>query len=163
MNGLWQQASYLWEQLSFYNTQVVLFGVSLLGASAGLIGTFAVLRRRALVGDAVAHAALPGVCLAFLLLRERNLTMMLGGALVSGVLGMLTISLLTRFTRIRQDSAIGTVLSVFPGLGFVLSQMIQQQRFGPTGSKSGLDSFILGKTAGMTLGDAYLIFWVALV
>src|SRR6185369_7856542 len=49
-----------------YNTLIVLIGVGLLGASAGLVGCFATLRRRALTGDALAHAALPGVCLAFL-------------------------------------------------------------------------------------------------
>ena len=55
-------------QLLAYNTLVVLAGVGLLGASAGLIGSFAVLRKQSLTSDAVAHAALPGVCLAFLLL-----------------------------------------------------------------------------------------------
>ncbi len=151
------------QQLAFYNTQVVLYGASLFGAVAGLVGTFAVLRRRALTGDAVAHAALPGVCIAFLVLGERNLWFMLLGALVSGVLGIVIISALVRFTPIREDSAIGCVLSVFPGVGFVLVQLIQTQQFGTTGSKAGLDSFILGKTASMTMVDAHLILGVSLV
>lgn len=147
----------LLDQLSYYNTQIVLYGASLFAAAAGLVGTFAVLRRRALTGDAVAHAALPGVCIAFLIAGERNLWFMLLGALISGVLGIVIISALVRFTPIREDSAIGCVLSVFPGLGFVLVQMIQTQRFSTTGSKAGLDSFILGKTASMTLVDGHLI------
>ena len=143
------------EQLLAYNTIVVLLGVSILGAGAGLVGSFAVLRKRALTGDAVAHAALPGVCVAFLILGERNLTFMLLGALASGVLGIVIISALCRWTRVREDAAIGIVLSVFPGLGFALSRIIQNVVI--SGSKAGLESFILGKTAGMTRPDVYLI------
>jgi manganese/zinc/iron transport system permease protein len=138
-----------------YNTLIVLIGTSLLGASAGLIGTLAVLRGRSLVGDALAHAALPGLCLAFLVLGERSLPAMLLGALVSGVLGVAIIAALRRWTRIKEDAAIGIVLSVFFGAGIVLTRLIQN--WFETGSKAGLDSYILGKTAGMTLND---IVWV---
>ena len=149
------------DDLLRYNTLVVLGGVSILGAAAGLVGAFAVLQKRALTGDAVAHAALPGVCCAFLLWGQRNLTVMLLGALASGVLGIIIIAALRRFTRVREDAAIGVVLSVFPGLGFVLSRLIQNMTTG--GSKAGLDSFILGKTAGMTLPDVQLISAAALL
>ena len=149
------------EQLLAYNTLVVLAGVGLLGASAGLIGSFAVLRKQSLVGDAVAHAGLPGVCIAFLLAGERNLPLMLAGALVSGIVGMVVLALLARFTRVKEDAAIGIVLSVFPGLGVVLMRLIQNEFTG--GSQAGLDSFIFGKTAGMTRGDVYLILIAAAV
>ena len=143
------------EQLLAYNTLVVVAGVAPLGAAAGLIGSFAVLRKQSLTGDAIAHAALPGVCTGFLLAGERSLPLMLLGALVSGILGMVVISLLGRFTRVKQDSAIGVVLSVFPGLGFVMMRMIQSH--GETGSQAGLESFIFGATARMTRGDVYWI------
>jgi len=144
-----------------YNTLVVLAGVSLLGASSGIIGAFAVLRKRALTGDALSHAALPGLCIAFLVLRERNLAAMLLGALVSGVAGIAIISALGRWTRVKDDASIGIVLSVFFGLGIVLLKIIQNL---PTvGSKAGLDSYILGKTAGMLRGDVYGIAAASLV
>ena len=79
-----------------YNTIVVLLGTSLLGAGAGLVGSFTVLRGRALIGDVLAHAALPGLCLAFLILGRRNLTSMLAGALVSGLIAVLLLTLLRR-------------------------------------------------------------------
>lgn len=138
-----------------YNTLVVLSGVSLLGATSGIIGAFAVLRKQALTGDALSHASLPGLCLAFLLLGERNLPAMLLGALASGVVGVAIISALARWTRVKADAAIGTVLTVFFGLGVVLLKIIQN--IGGVGSKAGLDSYILGKTAGMTRGDVYVI------
>ena len=153
----------LLQQFTYYNTQVVLYGVSVLGASAGMIGSFAVLRKRALIGDAVSHAALPGVCLAFMILGQRNLTAMLLGALISGVLGMMVVSALVRWTRVRQDAAIGAVLSVFPGLGFVLSRLIQNHDWAGEGGKAGIDSFIYGKTAGMVLDDAHVILAAAVV
>jgi manganese/zinc/iron transport system permease protein len=144
-----------------YNTLVVLIGVSLLGASSGMIGAFAVLRRRALTGDALSHAALPGLCLAFLVLGEKNLPAMLMGALASGVIGIAIISALGRWTRVKDDAAIGTVLSVFFGLGIVLVTYIQ--RLPDVGSKAGLTSYIFGKTAGMVRGDVYVILAAALV
>src|SRR6185436_15877857 len=98
----------LWEYArENYNTLVVLAGVSLLGASSGIIGAFAVLRKRALTGDALSHAALPGLCIAFLVLRERNLAAMLLGALASGVAGIAIISALGRWTRVKDDASIG--------------------------------------------------------
>lgn len=143
-----------------YNTLVVLAGTSLLGACAGLVGCFAVLRRRALTGDALAHAALPGLCLAFLLLEQRNLVAMLCGALVTGLLGIAVISALRHGTRIKEDAAIGIVLSVSYGAGIVLSRVIQNRS--TAGSKAGLDTYILGKTAGMIVQDVYLIGGISL-
>ena len=114
-----------------YNTLVVLLGVSLLGAAAGTVGAFAVLRRKALTGDALAHAALPGLCLAFLTLElllqyplgqrllgslgidsPRSLPAMMVGALLTGLLGIGVIAALRRWTRIKEDAALGIVLSV---------------------------------------------------
>jgi len=138
-----------------YNTLVVLAGVSLLGASAGMVGSFAVLRKRALTGDALSHAALPGLCLAFLFMRERHVPAMLLGALASGVAGIMIISALRRWTRVREDAAIGSVLTVFFGAGIALLAAIQKME--GLGSKAGLDSYIFGKTAGMTRADVYLI------
>ncbi|MCC6158153.1 MAG: metal ABC transporter permease [Deltaproteobacteria bacterium] len=137
-----------------YNTLLVLLGTSLLGAASGIIGSYAVLRRRSLVGDAVAHAALPGVAAAFLIIRERDFTWLLGGALAAGLLGSSCVSWLQRHTRIKADAAIGIVLSVFYGAGIALSGIAQND---PTGRQAGLDSFLLGKTAGMVSQDLVFI------
>ena len=144
-----------------YNTLIVLLGTGLLGANAGLVGSFAVLRRRALTGDALAHAALPGLCVAFLIAGQRSLPAMLAGALVSGVMGVGVISGLRRWTRVKEDAAIGVVLSVFFGAGIVMSRIIQNTP--GVGNKAGLDSYILGKTAGIIRQDVMLIGGVSLV
>lgn len=141
------------EQLT-YNTALVLAGTGVLGIAAGVVGCFAVLRRRALVGDALSHAALPGLCLAFLVWGERNFWAFLVGALVTGTLSVAVISWIRRVTRVKEDAAIGIVLSVFFGVGIVLSRMIQGD---PRGSQSGLDSYLFGQTAGMIAQDALAI------
>ena len=142
-----------------YNTLVVLAGASLLGMAGGLVGSFAVLRRRSLLGDALAHAALPGLCLAFLLVGRRSLPAMQVGALATGLLGIMIVALLRRATRIKEDAAIGIVLSVSFGAGVVLLRYIQNQT--TAGSKAGLDAYLFGKTAGMIAADVAFIAAVA--
>jgi manganese/zinc/iron transport system permease protein len=136
----------------------VMIGTALLGATAGVIGTFAVLRRRALVGDMLSHAALPGICIAFLIMQKRDLVGLSIGALVSGLVGIGVMTLLRRWTRTKEDAAIGIVLSTFFGAGVVLLSIIQQQ---PTGNQAGLGSYLFGETAGITRHDIRLIAGVA--
>lgn len=137
------------------NTRVVLLGAGVLGLACGVIGAIAVLRRRALAGDAVAHAALPGVCFAFLIVGERNLAALLLGALVMGAVSVWFISLIKSTTRIKEDAATALAIGGFFGLGVVLLGVIQNRP--DVGSRAGLQSFIFGKAAGMVHADVALI------
>jgi len=143
------------QELLRYNTLVILAGTSLLGLVSGLVGTLAVLRRRALAGDALAHATLPGLCLAFLAVGHRHLPSLLLGAALTGLFGLACVSVLARGSRVKDDAALALVLGVFFGAGIVLSRWIQNRA--SEGSKAGLDSFLLGKTSGMILADVVLI------
>jgi manganese/zinc/iron transport system permease protein len=139
-------------------TYNVMLGTALLGAISGVIGTFAVLRRRALVGDMLSHAALPGICIAFLILGSRDLVGLSIGALASGLVGIAIMILIRRWTRTKEDAAIGIVLSTFFGSGIVLLSIIQQH---PSGNQAGLGSYLFGETAGITRHDIALIAGVA--
>ncbi|MGY0777090.1 metal ABC transporter permease [Azospirillum argentinense] len=144
---------------SGFNSAVVVAGTAALGLAGGTVGTFLLLRRRALVSDALSHATLPGIAIAFLVgaalgLPERSLPLLLAGAVASGVVGLLTVQALSRFTRLTEDSAIGAVLSVFFGLGVVLLSVIQNLELG---GQAGLKTFILGQTAAMAQGEAIAI------
>lgn len=141
-------------------TQKVLIGTSLLGCVAGVIGSFAVLRRRALVGDMLSHAALPGICAAFLLMGRRNILGLMLGAFVAGLAGIGVMALLRRWTRTREDAAIGIVLSTFFGAGIVLLTIITRL---PLGGKAGLESFLFGAAATMRNFDILLIAGFSLV
>lgn len=136
-------------ELSF-SAKNVLVGASLLGIAGGVVGSFALLRRQSLLGDALAHAALPGVCLAFLFTGSKSPLTLLSGAMVAGLLGALLILAVARASRIKEDAAIGIVLSVFFGLGIVLLTHIQKL---PLGNQSGLDKFLFGQAATLLPRD----------
>jgi manganese/zinc/iron transport system permease protein len=142
-----------------YNAALVAVGAGFLGFAAGAAGTFLFLRKRALVADAVAHATLPGVGLAFILMvwlggDGRNLLGLLIGSAVTAGVGLVAVEWIARRTRLSEDAAIGAVLSVFFGFGIVILTVIQTMS---TGRQAGLESFLLGATAGMLLQDAVVI------
>src|SRR3990172_5924671 len=137
----------------------VMLGTALLGATAGAIGTFAVLRRRALVGDMLSHAALPGICIAFMIMQNRNLIGLSLGALATGLLAIGVVTLVCRWTRTKEDAAIGIVLSTFFGAGVVLVSLVQRSA---SGNQAGLDRFLFGETAGMRTSDIHLLMATAL-
>jgi len=137
-----------------YNTLVVAAGVAAVGCAAGVIGTFGVLRKRALVGDAAAHATLVGVASALLLTGQRDLAVLLVGGLISAMVAIALLVLIRKFTRTRDDAAIAIVLSVSFGIGITLiSGMVSR---GIPGS-GGLERFLLGHTASLTAHDATLL------
>ncbi len=150
------------EALTFqlgYNATLVTLGAMLLGIAAGVTGTFLFLRKRALVSDAIAHATLPGVALAFIImtyagLDGRFLPGLLLGSAISAFIGLLAVQWLASATRLSEDAAIGAVLSSFFAFGVVLLTVIQTI---PSGGQAGLESFLLGSTAGMVFSDAVLI------
>ncbi|MBP0466373.1 metal ABC transporter permease [Roseomonas sp. PWR1] len=145
-----------------YNTLVVLAGCALLGLAAGTVGAFALLRGRALLADAVGHAALPGVVLAALIVAAfgadpRALPPLLAGAAVAGIAGVLAVQALARTRRIREDAAIAIVLSSFYAAGVALLSYVQTL---PAAAQAGLSKFILGQAAAMRAEDA---FWAGAV
>ncbi|MBT5944872.1 MAG: iron chelate uptake ABC transporter family permease subunit [Rhodospirillaceae bacterium] len=142
-----------------YNAALVAIGAGLLGFAAGASGTFPFLRKRALISDAVAHATLPGVGLAFVIMVAlggdgRSLVGLLAGSAATAWIGLLVIEWIARRTRLAEDAAIGAVLGVFFGVGIVLLTVIQSMS---AGRQAGLESFLLGSTAGMLLQDAVVI------
>jgi manganese/zinc/iron transport system permease protein len=151
--------------LQDHNTRVVVIATTLLGLAAGAIGSFTLLRRRALMGDALSHAMLPGIGIAFLVapamgLPAKSLPVLLGGAAASGLIGTMAILVIRHQTRLKEDAALGIVLSVFFGLGLAILGLVQQTS---GGHAAGLESFIYGKTASITTADAYGIAATALV
>lgn len=157
------------EVLSFhggYNTNAVLAGSAMLGLAAGVVGVFALLRKRSLVADAIGHATLPGIVVAFLIAASfgasgRSLPVLLLGAAASGALAVLCIFGILRYTRLREDAAIGIVLGVFFGVGVVLLSYVQRPE-NVSASPAGLHHFIYGQTAAMRAGDAMLMAGIAL-
>lgn len=145
--------------LKDYNTRIVIFGTTLLGCASGMVGSFTLLRKRALMGDALSHATVPGIVLAFMISTQtgadsKSMGVLLSGAVITGLLGVAAILAIRNLTRLKEDTALGAVLSVFFGAGVALLAISQQM---PEGHAAGLESFIYGKTASMNMADVQLI------
>ncbi len=135
---------------SDYTLRIVALGAGTLGIISGALGAFAVLRKQSLLGDAMSHAALPGIALAFMLTGSKAPLVLVLGAAVAGWLGTLLVMSIVQTTRIKQDSALGLVLSVFFGFGLMLLTFIQRQ---PNASQAGLDKFLFGQAATILQSD----------
>jgi manganese/zinc/iron transport system permease protein len=146
--------------LNDYTIQTVAFGAALLGMISGVLGSFAVLRKQSLLGDTLSHAALPGVCLGFLVAGTRDLGSILAGALITGALAALTMLMLTRNSRLKTDAGLGIALSVFFALGAVLLTYIQSTG---NAAQGGLDSFLFGQAAAILRSDLWVMGGVTLV
>lgn len=151
-----------WQALTLnggHNANVVMCGLAALGAASGPVGAFMILKRRPLLADAVAHAALPGVAAGFLISLfvtgdGRQTAFLLTGALIAGALSASAMHLLKDGRRIGEDAATAAALSVFFGLGVALLSVIQAL---PTGGQAGLNAFLLGQAATMTQTEAWIV------
>lgn len=139
---------------------VVIGGTVLLSISASLVGTFTFLQKRSLVGDAVAHAILPGVAVAFILRGEKDPLWLMAGALVSGWIAIWLMNLISTRTKLSSDTAIAAVLSIFFGIGILLITYIQGLA---NGNQAGLDQFLFGKAAAMRQKDLMIYGGLALL
>ncbi len=139
---------------SDYTFQTVALGSALLGLISGVLGSFAVLRKQSLLGDGVSHSALPGVVMAFVLSGSKNTEVLLLGALLSGLLATLLIVGIVRHTRVKFDSALALVMSVFFGLGLVLLTYVQKI---PNSNQAELKRFIFGQASTLLQRDILLM------
>lgn len=146
--------------LSDPNILSVVVGSVLITSSAAVVGCFSFLKKKALVGDAVAHAVLPGICLAFLISGDKNPLVIIIGAFISGWVSLICIDLISGKSKLKEDSAIAIVLSVFFGVGILLLTAIQHTG---NASQSGLQSFLFGKAAALVGKDLVMFGIVALV
>jgi len=135
------------------NVLLVVAGSLILCGMAAAVGCFTFLRKRALIGDAISHSVLPGVCLAFILTGEKSPLYFLIGAILSGMLSLVIMEGLSRSRMVRTDTSIALMLSVFFGTGIVLLTSIQH---GGNAAQAGLDKFLFGKAASITQEDIWL-------
>ncbi len=150
LSSFWQDANLLW----------VLSGTLLLGVSAAVTGGLAVLRQRALIGDVLAHAALPGIMIAFILFESRSPGLIFSGALISSLVGYYLIGWISRVSKIKADAAMAVVLSLFFSIGLMALSYIQTL---DTPNKAGLDRLLFGQAASMNQTDVAILSLVALI
>jgi manganese/zinc/iron transport system permease protein len=148
------------ELFTNYTLRNVALGTALIGIVSGALGCFAVLRKQSLLGDAISHAALPGVVAAFLITRSKSSFVLLIGALIAGWLATLLVMAVKRYTRIKEDSALGLALSTFFGFGVMLLAFTQTM---PDARQAGLDRFLFGQAAAIVERDVLTIAGIGFV
>ncbi len=139
---------------SDYTLRTITIGTAILGAICGMLGSFAVLRKQSLLGDAISHASLPGIAIAFLITGTKDTNVLLLGALISGLLGAFWIRGIVKNTHLKTDTALGLILSVFFGFGMLLLTFIQKL---PNANQSGLDKFLFGQAATLLIKDVWFM------
>ena len=157
--SFWQNISSYFSS-EYYTFWVVSIGAGVICFSAGIVGTFSYLRKRALLGDVVSHAVLPGVAISFMLTGVKNPLYFLIGATISGLLSIWLVDYIQSRSKLKPDTILALTLSVFFGIGIVLLTKIQHSG---NASQSGLDSFLFGKAASMTLQDVIIFSVIALI
>lgn len=147
-------SDYFSQLFSDYTLRTITLGTAILGAICGMLGSFAVLRKQSLLGDAISHAALPGIAIAFLITGTKDANVLLIGALVSGLIGTFWIRGMVTKTHLKSDTALGLVLSLFFGFGMLLLTYIQKQ---PNANQAGLDKYLFGQAATLVESDVWLM------
>ncbi len=135
------------------NIWYVTIGIILLTSSAALVGSFTFLQKKSLIGDAIAHAVLPGICLAFMFSGTKHTGLLLLGASFTGFLSLICIDSIITYSKIKEDTAIAIILSVFFGVGTLLLTHIQHNG---NPEQTGLNNFLLGKAAALLQNDIYI-------
>lgn len=137
-----------------YTLRTITLGTAVLGAICGMLGSFAVLRKQSLLGDAISHAALPGIAITFLITGAKNSNTLLIGALISGLIGTFWIRGIVKKTHLKSDTALGLILSLFFGFGMLLLTFIQKM---PDANQAGLDKYLFGQAATLVESDVWLM------
>ena len=134
--------------------RTVALGATAVGAVGGAVGTFAVVRRQSLQGDAISHAALPGVAVAFLLGGRAELALVIGAA-AAGWAAMALVGAIDRRSRVPFDAALAGTLAVFFGLGLTLLSYLQKHD--PEAAKHSLERYLFGQAAFIRTADVVTI------
>lgn len=137
-----------------YTFFIVLLGTTFVGIASGIVGCFVVLQKKSLLGDALAHATLPGIALMFLYTNSKCSLFLFAGATLSATLGAYCIELINKHTTLKKETSLGIILSTSFGIGTVLLSIIQTY---PTAHKAGINKFLLGNAATLLFQDLIVI------
>ena len=146
-----------------YSFIVVAIGTMLLAMATGIVGTISILKGQSLIGDAVGHASLPGIILAFMISGRKSSLILMLGAIVAGIVAFILIQIISEGSKIEADTAMAVILSAMFGMGMVLKSYIQGNQKIQGASQSGLASYIFGQAAYILREDVYIILAVSVI
>lgn len=135
---------------------IPLLGTIMLGLVSGVVGVFTVLRKQALIGDALSHASLPGVVLMYMFTRSESVSVLLVGAALAAGVSMFLMNVIKKYSKIEHDALLALILSSFFGLGNFLINLVRS-------SKINLKDYIFGSAATIIRADLWVLIVSALV
>lgn len=148
---------------SFTINQKAFLATIILGVASGLLGAFVVVRRIALVGDALSHAVLPGVVLGFVMCHmlgiDKNPWVIFSCAVSIGLLGAGMVRAIESTTRLKSDAALGIVLASFFGVGLAMQSGLKDY----IDNRAGISTYIYGNAAMISDADLAAMFWTTFV
>ncbi len=137
--------------LIFYK---ILIATTLVGITTAIIGCFTLLNKQSLLADTIAHATLPGLAGMFLIVLEKSYVMLLIGAAITSLTSAFAVDYIITKTNLKQDTALGIILSTFFGIGIIYLTMIQKLAIG---NQAGIDKFLFGQAATVLNEDIIII------
>ena len=140
--------NFLIEPFQYEFIHRALIAAIITGISCGLIGSYIMLRRMSLLGDALAHAVLPGVVIGFMIAGKGQLSIFIG-AVISGIVTVLLISFVNRNSKIKEDTSIGVIFTGAFALGILLVSQLKQVHID-------LSSYLFGDVLGVSNSDIIL-------
>lgn len=143
-----------------YTFQIVALGTGVLGLMGGVIGSFTTLQKESLLGDALSHAALPGILIGFMLAGRKEWAFLLGGTTISGLIATFLIQWMSKRGNVKFDNTLSLVLSSFFGFGLVLMTYLQKT---PDGDQAGISNFIYGQASTMLLRDVQVLVFATII
>lgn len=141
-------------------TLLSVIGTSVIGIAAGMLGVFATLRGHSLLGDALSHAAFPGIVGMYLLTHTKHPLVLLSGGAATALLGVFLIQRIVMHTSLKKDAALGIVLSVFFGCGLVCMTAIQKIA---SVNQSVLNKYVYGNVASLFWEDVCVMTCVSML
>lgn len=135
---------------SNHSLNVVILGTVILGITTAVVGCFSFLQKRALIGDAISHSILPGVCVGFMLSGSKNPIYLIFFSALSGLLSVYFMDFIRRKSKLKNDTALAVTLTFFFGVGLMLLSVIQNSG---NAAQSGVDQFLFGQAAAMLESD----------
>jgi len=135
-------------------------GIMVLGCTCGMLGTVLFLRKESMLGDAISHALFPGITLTFLLTQTRSPLLLFAGGIISGSVALFLMMFVVHVTKIKKETILGVILSVFFGFGFVIHSIIQKRQLE---YQAAINKFLFGNAATLLSHEIVVIVFVSLI
>ncbi len=139
---------------------MIFVSISLLGFTLATVGIFLLFRRESMVGDALAHAAFPGIAVTFLLLETKSVFLLLLGGNITSIIALCLLFFFSAKTRLKKETILGVLLSVFFGTGLLFVTIIQKKN---VAHQAVVNKLLFGNAATLLFHESCMIMVICFI